>query len=62
VRGQRLAPAAFYPRERTGNHYTGGWHNNNNNNNNNNTKTKIQEFMLRDAKNMEPAMYGILHQ
>ena len=25
VRGQRHAPAAFYPRERTGTHFTGGW-------------------------------------
>jgi len=25
VSGQRQAPAAFYPRERTGNQFTGGW-------------------------------------
>ena len=25
MRGQRHAPAALYPRERTGTHYTGGW-------------------------------------
>jgi len=25
VRGQRHAPAALYPRERPGTHYTGGW-------------------------------------
>ena len=25
VRGQRHAPAAFYPRERPGTHFTGGW-------------------------------------
>ena len=25
MRGQRHAPAAFYPRERPGTHYTGGW-------------------------------------
>jgi len=25
VKGQRHAPAALYPRERPGTHYTGGW-------------------------------------
>jgi len=25
VRGQRHAPAALYPRERRGTHFTGGW-------------------------------------
>ena len=25
VSGQQHAPAAFYPRERTGTHFTGGW-------------------------------------